>query len=180
MKKNKNKIALWIGRFQPFHIGHLHVLKMILSEYEFVTIVVGSAQEDYTIRNPLTAKERKNMIEKVMRSYGVEKSRFKIFLADDIVTNSLWANYIAKKVGRFDKVVTANALTRILFSDSGFEVDKHHLFNRRVFSGTEVRKRITNGKDWSSLVPPTVFVDLQKIDIENRIRNIQESDNPYV
>lgn len=96
-KINKKSKALWIGRFQPFHLGHLHILKNILANYSSVIIVIGSAQEDYTTRNPLTAKERERMIKNVMNSIGAKEHHYKLVVTDDIPTNSLWAQYIVKK-----------------------------------------------------------------------------------
>lgn len=178
-KINKSKRALWIGRFQPFHLGHLHVLKDILADFSNITIVIGSAQEDYTIKNPMTSKERYDMVEGVFRSLGVKKSSYKIVLAEDIPTNSLWAKYIAKKAGSFSEVVTASPLTKLLFDDSGYEVLEHHLYNRRNYSGTEIRRRMLAGKRWENFVPVSVFIDLQKNSIATRIEEISSSDNPY-
>jgi nicotinamide-nucleotide adenylyltransferase len=176
---NKNKQALWIGRFQPFHLGHMHVLREILEGYSSLTIVIGSAQEDYTPRNPLTAKEREKMIKNIMNSIGVKSNRYKIILSDDIATNSFWPRYVAKKSGFFSEVVTSSPLTKILFEDSNYKVIEHHMYNRKNYSGTEVRKRILRGNSWEYLVPVSVFIDLQKIRIERRIKEISRSDNPY-
>ncbi|EQD45121.1 nicotinamide-nucleotide adenylyltransferase, partial [mine drainage metagenome] len=50
--------AFVVGRFQPFHNGHLHVIKEILSQYSSVIIGIGSAQYSHTMENPFTAGER--------------------------------------------------------------------------------------------------------------------------
>ncbi|HDH28034.1 MAG TPA: nicotinamide-nucleotide adenylyltransferase, partial [Euryarchaeota archaeon] len=50
--------ALLIGRFQPFHKGHLAVIKKILSEADELIIVVGSSQHRGAVENPFSADER--------------------------------------------------------------------------------------------------------------------------
>lgn len=54
--------AVYIGRFQPFHLGHLEVVKQGLELAEKVTIVVGSANAAPNIKNPWSFEERKTMI----------------------------------------------------------------------------------------------------------------------
>jgi len=55
-------IALFIGRFQPFHSGHLDAIKQI-SEEEII-IGIGSSQYSKTEENPYSFEERKKMIKK--------------------------------------------------------------------------------------------------------------------
>lgn len=175
-----NKTALFIGRFQPFHEGHLFAVRYILRNYNFITIVIGSSQEDYTPHNPLTQRERIEMIERVFRQKGITRKQYKIISAPDISTNSLWPKYIAKKAGRFDIVVTASPFTKLLFEDAGYIVDLHPQLKRNIYSGTLIRNRILRGKHWYMLVPASVFVYLQKTDLKNRLQGISETDNPYL
>ena len=54
--------GLYIGRFQPYHLGHQAVLEKIAKEVEEIVIVIGSAQESHTPENPFTGGERMEMI----------------------------------------------------------------------------------------------------------------------
>ncbi|MBV9668355.1 MAG: adenylyltransferase/cytidyltransferase family protein, partial [Nitrososphaeraceae archaeon] len=54
--------GLFVGRFQPFHLGHLATIKFALSHIEELVVVIGSAQKSHEIRNPFTAGERIQMI----------------------------------------------------------------------------------------------------------------------
>ncbi|MEM0023032.1 MAG: adenylyltransferase/cytidyltransferase family protein, partial [Archaeoglobaceae archaeon] len=47
--------ALFIGRFQPYHLGHHEVVKKILEEVDELIIGIGSAQESHSLENPFTA-----------------------------------------------------------------------------------------------------------------------------
>jgi len=58
----KYKLAVYIGRFQPFHNGHEYVVKEALKVAERVLILVGSANTAISTKNPFTFEERENMI----------------------------------------------------------------------------------------------------------------------
>ena len=49
--------GLYVGRFQPFHIGHIESIKVILQEIEELAIVIGKAQYSHDIINPFTVSE---------------------------------------------------------------------------------------------------------------------------
>ena len=44
-----------MGRFQPFHLGHLDLVKQILKESDEIIILVTSAQFNYLEKDPFTA-----------------------------------------------------------------------------------------------------------------------------
>ena len=54
--------GLMMGRFQPFHLGHLELVKQILDECDEVIIAVTSSQFNYLEKDPFTAGERIEMI----------------------------------------------------------------------------------------------------------------------
>ena len=60
------KTGLFIGRFQPFHNGHLKAIENILEVCEKVIIVIGSAQEKNTPKNPFSSTQRVEMIKAVL------------------------------------------------------------------------------------------------------------------
>lgn len=53
---------VFIGRFQPFHAGHRHVVETALNHARQVIILIGSANAPRTPKNPFTASERTAMI----------------------------------------------------------------------------------------------------------------------
>lgn len=67
--------AVFIGRFQPFHNGHSHVVREALKIAKEVVIVIGSARAARNIRNPFTFEERKAMI---LASFPEDMARLKI------------------------------------------------------------------------------------------------------
>lgn len=59
----KYNTAVFIGRFQPFHLGHKAVIERALQIAERIVVLVGSAGTARRPRNPWTYEERVGMIE---------------------------------------------------------------------------------------------------------------------
>ena len=58
----KNTKGLFIGRFQPVHQGHIHAIGIAASQVEKLYILIGSANQCRSIKNPWTYQERVDMI----------------------------------------------------------------------------------------------------------------------
>ena len=52
------KYGLFIGRFQPMHIGHQSILNHIRALNFHPVVLIGSAQEENTTKNPLNYQQR--------------------------------------------------------------------------------------------------------------------------
>lgn len=59
---SKADLAVYIGRFQPFHLGHAFALQRALELAHKVLVLVGSAEAPSTIKNPWSESERIEMI----------------------------------------------------------------------------------------------------------------------
>ena len=70
--------GIYIGRFQPFHKGHLYAVKEVLNEVDELIIGIGSAQESHTLENPFTAGERMLMIKSALAEAGVDS--YKVYI----------------------------------------------------------------------------------------------------
>jgi len=167
---NGPRTALFIGRFQPFHKGHLYLIKTILENYNEVTIGVGSAQYSNTPENPFTVDERVEMIERALK--GAKILGCSIVPIEDIHDDKRWVQHVESLVPRFDAVYTHESLTRRLFSEKGYEVVEARLLERDQYSGTEVRRRMLRGEDWRPLVPKVVAQYIRDIKGEQRVREI--------
>ena len=147
--------ALFIGRFQPFHKGHLKVLQNASINFDKIIIGIGSSQYSHTKENPFTADERKLMVEKSLRKVGI--NNFKIILIPDIHNPPKWVDHVLSIFTDFDVVITNNSLTKSLFSKKGYSIEKTPLYDKKYFSGKEIRRRIIKGEQWEHLVPKEVF-----------------------
>jgi nicotinamide-nucleotide adenylyltransferase len=145
--------ALFVGRFQPFHLGHMQAVKEILRENDKVVIAIGSSQEAGTEKNPFSFKERKRMVEEALWAEDIQE--FRIIGVQDFMDDEKWASAIMEQA-RFDKVYTRNPWTARCFTKKGIEVRKHKVYNRGSFRSTEIRRRISKGEEWERLVSKKV------------------------
>jgi len=159
--------ALFIGRFQPFHMGHFSIFQNL--EYEFV-IAIGSAYESYTMRNPFTAGERYEMIYRAMHEMG--RKKFHIIPVPDINRYGVYAKHISDIAPSFDIVVTNNILIKEIFEKEGYEIISTPFYQRDKYRGEVIRERIAKNMEWKNLVPESVFEYLKKIKGDERIRKI--------
>ena len=98
----KYKVGLYVGRFQPIHIGHESIIRRMLLECERVIIAVGSAQESGTERNPFSLEQRADLISNIFYRERIE-GRLKIMPLEDRENPSndaSWGDYVFQKVYR--------------------------------------------------------------------------------
>lgn len=169
--------ALFVGRFQPFHYGHLHAIQTILKETTELILVVGSAQMSHEPDNPFTAGERIEMIKAALDEAKISSDRYIIIPIPDAPAHRVWVSAVESQTPRFDLVYSNQSLTRRLLIEAGYEVKGIEMFERGRYEATEIRKRILERKDWSELVPPEVHRIVFEIDGENRIRDLAKSDS---
>jgi nicotinamide-nucleotide adenylyltransferase len=169
----KKSVGLFIGRFQPFHRGHLTTVKYALDQVELLYIIVGSSQKSHEPRNPFTAGERINMIRTALNEDGVDSSRYLIIPIPDAVGHSVWTAFIDQVVPRYDVVFSNDRLTLQLFKEKGVESIEAPLYERSKYSATEVRRRISSGEDWQSLVPKSVVKIVEEIYSKGRFDGLE-------
>ncbi len=82
------KTAIFLWRFQPFHIGHYSIVEKILTEYKRLMLVIGSAEKSGTDENPWTLQEREEIIR---ASIPLElQERMDIVWLDDVPDDDIW------------------------------------------------------------------------------------------
>ena len=90
-------LAVFVGRFQPFHNGHKAVINHALTIADRCLVIIGSAYEPRSLRNPWIFSERKKMI---LSAYD-EAERERIIckpLRDIRYNDVLWATIVQKLV----------------------------------------------------------------------------------
>ena len=162
--------GLLIGRFQPFHLGHLDAVLFGLSRTENLFIGIGSSNKSNENRNPFSAKERREMIISSIEPSMAE--RIKIFDIPDVGDHEKWAFEIDKIVPKHDVVFTNDEFTQTLFEKREMNVVPVVLKDREKFSGTNIRKLIADDKNWQDLVPRGTKKVLDLIDAKNRLKNL--------
>lgn len=168
--------GLYVGRFQPFHIGHLDAIKDVLKKIDELVIVIGSAQYSHTLNNPFTAGERLVMIRNALQEANVDLSKIWIVPVPDVHLHMLWVSAVEGYTPKFKVLYSNEPLTRRLFMEAGYDVENIKLFERQMYSSTLVRERMLIGDSWSSLVPKSVAEFISKIDGVNRLRDLARTD----
>lgn len=93
--------GLIVGRFQTFHIGHQSLVETGLKLCDRLLILIGSAQECGTERNPLNIITRMKML----RSIYDDDSRVMIYALPDLTNENdikpEWGRYVLDNVDRY-------------------------------------------------------------------------------
>lgn len=166
------KIGALVGRFQPFHNGHLLLVLEILRRYSFVKIGIGSVQYHHTQENPFTYEERAEMITNTLKENNISLDRFQIYPIPDFHDIVRWTHEVIRILGEFDAFFSNNEWTRQLMLNAGKPIAALFKFEFDRFNGTNIRKRICKGGSISDLIPPAVEICLTKIDGFQRIRSL--------
>jgi len=169
--------ALYIGRFQPYHLGHQAVIEKIAGEVDEIVIVIGSAQESHTPENPFTGGERMEMIYAALHECSLRERCF-VTPLQDIQRNSVWVSHLQSMVPRFDAVYSNNPLVIQLISEAGIEIRNPPMYQREMYSGTAIRGLMRAGGNWARFVPDAVAAFIDGIGGVSRLISVSRSDSP--
>lgn len=161
------KTALFIGRFQPLHFGHLEAIRQISREKDIEKLIIGigSSQESFTSYNPFTVKEREEML---LASLKMEIP-FEIQGIPDFADNDEWTKELLEKYFKGEVVYSGNPLVIKLLTEAGLVVkNPPHIDNP---SATEIRRLIIEGKGWEKYVPDEVQKIIKQINGIQRLKD---------
>lgn len=153
------KYALYVGRFQPIHWGHVKIIQSMVADGFNPIIVVGSAQEVKSSKNPLDASLRMELIHDLMKF--IKPNEYHVLALDNISVDSDWCSYVMNNV----KFITGHTphlfyggddVALKFFSEAGVtckKIDREAL----EISGTEVRNYIRReDPQWKVFVPSPI------------------------
>src|SRR4030066_1605269 len=143
--------GLYVGRFQPFHLGHLDAIKEVLKEVDELVIAIGSAQYSHNINNPFTAGERLVMVRQALKEAEVDDSRTWIVPVPDVHLHMLWVSALEGYTPRFNAVFSNEPLTRRLFMEKGYKVKSIRFFKREIYTSMLIWGKMIKEKSWTSL-----------------------------
>ena len=171
--------GLMLGRFQPFHKGHLALTKQILSECDELLIIIGSAQFNFIDKDPFSAGERVLMIHEALKEAGVDLSRCYIIPVANDENNARWLAYIRSMVPPFDVLYSGNDFVKYLArsQDSSIVIEDPMFAEINEYNGTNIRRLMQEGKPWEHLVPPAVAKVIQQVGGIVRINILAHSDS---
>lgn len=163
------KSGIFIGRFQPVHQGHVHAIGLAATQVDKLYILVGSANQCRSIRNPWTFQERTQMLRKKLHSARITNYEI-IPLNDYRYSNTQWMSDVRATAEQY------NMGTPILFGHLKEGNDYLKWFPDWKFShvemgvdidATRVRQRMFEMKDPD--MPTTVQKDYEFYQNEKRL-----------
>ncbi len=168
--------GLMMGRFQPFHLGHLDLVRQILKECDEVVIAITSSQFNYLEKDPFTAGERIEMIHSSIKGADLDLGKCFILAIENQFNIATWASFLKSTLPQFDTVYSGNDYVKMLLADSNIKVVKPVFLERARYNATKIRSMIVSDDGWEKFVPPAVSKFIKKINGKNRIEIISKSD----
>jgi nicotinamide-nucleotide adenylyltransferase len=162
--------GLLIGRFQPFHWGHLEAFQFALSKVDKLWVGLGSSNKPTQKNNPFSAEERKEMI--LSSIDNSTKERISIYFIPDLDNHIKWIEKIDSIVPKFDLVFSNDELTKYLYSTISVQVTPIPFLKRDELSGTNIRNLIIGDQKWDDLVPEGTKNFLININAKERLKNL--------
>lgn len=156
--------GIFIGRFQPFHKGHLEAVKHCLKHCNELTIIIGSPRKEHEADNPFTLRERTKMVRLGVGEKNLK--RISITSVDDENNDDKWTRKIEKH--KFDTVFTNNDVVKECLKEHEIK-EIPIIYNTNA---TEVRRKMYLNQNWKECVPKKVGEYLQKIKAQQRIKKI--------
>ena len=162
--------GLLIGRFQPFHLGHLEALQFALSKVDKLWVGLGSSNKPVEKNNPFTAEQRKEMI--LSSIDDSMKQKISIYFIPDVDNHIRWIEKIDTIVPKFDIIFSNDDLTKHLYSKRNIQVLSIPFLNRESLSGTNIRDLIISDQKWDNLVPTGTRNFLERTGAKEHLKNL--------
>ena len=166
MKKYKHSFL--VSRFQPLHNGHKALIDKMISESENATIVLGTAQESRTEKNPFTAEERIEMVKNLYK----DNNNINVFAINDLdysenrynYVNTDWSTYVIDNItknsphfGKVEAFYCGGSFEGSWYENCGVVIeilDRTKQEGYCKISATEIREMIKNNNDdWKNYIP---------------------------
>lgn len=171
------KSGLIIGRFQPFHNGHLILAKQILKDCNELIIAVGSSQFNFTFSNPFTAGERVYFIHQSLLEAKIDLSKVYVVPILNLENNAIWVQHLKSMLPKFNLVYSGNKFVQELLSSGSetFNVQTPHFYDSSNCNGTNIRMNIVMDKEWKQYVPDAVSRIISEFNGVHRIKVLFET-----
>ncbi|RMF28893.1 MAG: nicotinamide-nucleotide adenylyltransferase [Candidatus Nitrosothermus koennekii] len=168
--------GLIVGRFQPFHNGHLMLIKHVLDECNEIIIAIASAQFNYLLKDPFTAGERVEMIHNALKDADIDLARCYIIPIINDENNARWFLHLRSYLPKFDIVYSGNEYVRMLLADY-VKVSDVRFYDREKYNASRIRELMINDGEWRALVPRSVYEFINRIDGVKRLKIIANAES---
>ncbi|HZA42932.1 MAG TPA: nicotinamide-nucleotide adenylyltransferase [Nitrososphaeraceae archaeon] len=166
--------GLMIGRYQPFHLGHLGLAEQILSECEELVVAIGSPDANFSFTDPFTAGERITMVHESLKQRGLRMSNCYILPVPNSNNNYTWFQSVRSMLPRVTLIYTGNQFVQLLLPKD-VKVRSPTFVKYKSFNGTRIRNLIVRNGNWQNLVPSPVALLIREIDGVSRLKKLKET-----
>jgi nicotinamide-nucleotide adenylyltransferase len=160
--------ALFIGSFQPYHIGHHLVVQGMTKVAGRIVIGIGSSDKSGDSEHPFTAQERKEMIQATLQAEDIIPM-FDINFVElpDYKDDEQWVQNVLEKVGHVDTLWTGDEWTKKCFEG---RVDIQEIKEVPGISSSGIRQMMRNKEEWDEKVPAEVAKAIKDLDGLSRVK----------
>lgn len=106
--KKKTQVGIVIGRMNPPHKGHKHLISNALNNSDLVIVVLGSAFQARTPKNPFKAPEREQLVRAMFSAEENERIAF-VYVRDYKYSDSDWVAAVRSSVNKAIRVARTDA-----------------------------------------------------------------------
>jgi len=160
--------GLLIGRFQPFHLGHLAALQFAIPKVDKLWLGLGSSNKPTEKNNPFSIEERKKMI--LSSIDDSIQNKISIFPIPDLDNHVRWIQNIDTIVPDYEIIFSNDPMTEHLYSKRNVQVIAIPFLKRDQLSGTRLRDLIKSDQKWDDLVPEGTKLILENLNAKNRLK----------
>lgn len=177
----KYEVAVFIGRFQPFHVGHYKVVMEAMKQCRHLIIGIGSANVSRSTKNPFTYEERVEFVKESIPHRYLNNVHF-VPLNDYLYDDNKWLLNTRKAISNKIKEIGANKNSVALI---GHKKDNSSYYlamfpewksidvpNYENISATDIRKSMFEGKTYSHDISTGTYQKI--IDLKNT-KNVWEN-----
>jgi len=136
--------AVFLGRFQPFHIGHLSIVEKILESYPSMMLIIGSSEKSWTEENPWTYQKRLSIIVENLPEELLP--RVTLYPLADVPDDNVWCENLKKIIPHNSILFTGNPWVRDICTRHDIQTDWIDSYTIAI-SGTKIREMIRKGED---------------------------------
>ena len=134
-KNIDKKYAIFVGRYQPYHFGHIELIKQKLNQGIPALIMVRNIEPDE--RNPFTTEQTVSMIKKYHASHGDD---VEVMIIPDIESVN-FGRGVGYEINEYQPPTDSGAM---------------------FISATKIRDSIKKGDNtWKSMVDESLHIDIE-------------------
>ncbi len=168
------ELAGTVGRFKPLTNSGQNLLEIVMEHTEHLIIGIGSCNR-YNARNPFTAKETHEMLDRTL-----EHNNYSVIYVPDFAhlpnyeSGRAWEQYVISAFGQLEAFFTGNVWVSELLAPYYKLIDGADYLQPEArakwIKSTRVRYEIAKGEAWKPLVPNPVAEFLEKAGLIKRFR----------